>query len=58
MAFIASHQDDPPEKLLLALKLEGMRRGIPVEFRGHSPAMRRALTLLGVAPDFSGCTAS
>jgi anti-anti-sigma regulatory factor len=45
-------------QLLLALKQEGMRRGLSVEFHGHSPAMARALTLLGLAPDFSGCIAS
>jgi anti-anti-sigma regulatory factor len=45
-------------QLLLALKQEGMRRGLSVEFRGHSPAMAHALTLLGLAPDFSGCVAS
>ena len=45
-------------QLLLALKQEGMRRSIPIEFHGHSAPMRRALTLLGLADDFSGCTAS
>jgi anti-anti-sigma regulatory factor len=45
-------------QLLLALKQEGMRRGIPIEFHGHSTEVRRALALLGLAQDFSGCLAS
>jgi anti-anti-sigma regulatory factor len=45
-------------QLLLALKQEGMRRGISVEFRGHSAAVSHALALLGLAPDLSGCLAS
>jgi len=45
-------------QLLLALKQEGMRRAIRIEFRGHSLAVRRALELLGLAADFSGCAAS
>jgi anti-anti-sigma regulatory factor len=45
-------------QLLLALKQEGMRRGIPIEFRGDSAAVRHALALLGLASDLSGCLAS
>jgi ABC-type transporter Mla MlaB component len=45
-------------QLLLALKHEGMRRGIPIEFRGDSAAVKHALTLLGLASDLSECLAS
>jgi anti-anti-sigma regulatory factor len=45
-------------QLLLALKQEGMRRGIPIEFRGHSAAVAHALELLGLGPDLSGCAVS
>ncbi len=40
-------------QLLLALKQEGMRRGIPVEFRKSSPAAGHALALLGLSEFFA-----
>jgi ABC-type transporter Mla MlaB component len=45
-------------QLLLALKQEGLRRGIPIEFHGDSAAVKHALTLLGLASVLSGCRAS
>jgi anti-anti-sigma regulatory factor len=45
-------------QLLLALKQDALRRGIPIEFRGHSAAVRRALALLGLASDLSECRES
>jgi anti-sigma B factor antagonist len=45
-------------QLLLALKQEGMRRGIPIEFRGDSAAVKHALALLGLASELSGCRPS
>jgi anti-anti-sigma regulatory factor len=45
-------------QLLLALKQEGMRRGIPIEFCGNSAAVKHALALLGLATELSGCLAS
>jgi anti-anti-sigma factor len=45
-------------QLLLAFKQEGMRRGVPIEFCGNSAAVKRALALLGLASELSGCLAS
>jgi anti-anti-sigma regulatory factor len=45
-------------QLLLAFKQEGMRRGIPIEFCGSSAAVKRALALLGLGSELSGCLAS
>jgi anti-sigma B factor antagonist len=35
-------------QLLLAIKREGDRRSVPIEFRGESPALRQALKVLGL----------
>jgi anti-anti-sigma regulatory factor len=45
-------------QLLLALRQEGIRRGIPIEFRGQSAALERALALLGLSSNLSWCRAS
>jgi anti-sigma B factor antagonist len=35
-------------QLLLAIKREGDRRGLPIVFRGESPALAQALKVLGL----------
>jgi anti-anti-sigma regulatory factor len=41
-------------QLLLALKSEAERRGIPLEFTGKSAALDRALTILGLSKTIGG----